>query len=90
MLLTNTHSRAVIVLLSLVVSVSVLMIAYFTELQAHRMIEQIVTGKENEVSVLASRTSLRLSDAATILTIASGLPEIASLPNASLIKPTEH
>lgn len=61
------------------------MIAYFTELQIQNTRDQIINAKVNEVNVLGSRTSLRLTDAATILKIASSSPQFTRLPNLSLL-----
>ena len=62
-----------------------MIIVLHTESQIRLISESIIEKKVNEVNVLASRASLRLADAATILQISSNLPQIATSPNASLI-----
>ncbi len=57
----------------------------FTEIQSRIISAIIIEKKVSEVNVVASRASLRLTDAATILVITSNLPQITTTPNVSLI-----
>ena len=62
----------------------------FTEIQGQIIFVNIIEKKVSEVSVLASRTSLRLTDAATILAITSNLSHVTTTPNLSLISEGSH
>jgi len=62
----------------------------FTEIQSRIISANIIEKKVSEVNVLASKTSLRLADAATILEITSNLPQVATTPNVSLITEGSH
>ena len=66
-------------------ALGILIIVLYSESQIRSVTDSIIEKKVNEVNVLASRASLRLSDAATILKISKDLPQITSKPNASLI-----
>jgi signal transduction histidine kinase len=66
-------------------ALGILIIVLYTQSQISLISKSIIEKKLNQVDVLASRASLRLADAATILRINSNLPQIASRPNASLI-----
>lgn len=66
-------------------ALGILIIVLYTESQISLISKSIIEKKVNQVDVLASRASLRLADAATILRISSNLPQITSRPNASLI-----
>ena len=66
-------------------ALGILIIVLYTQSQVSLISKSIIEKKVNEVNVLASRASLRLADAATILKISSNLPQIASIPNANLI-----
>lgn len=66
-------------------ALGILNIVLYTESQIRLISESLIEKKVNEVNVLASRASLRLADAATILRITSNLPQIESRPNISLI-----
>ena len=66
-------------------ALGILIIVLYTESQIRLISESLIEKKVNEVNVLASRASLRLADAATILRITSNLPQIESRPNISLI-----
>jgi signal transduction histidine kinase len=77
-------------LVAALAALGIFVIVLYTESQISSISQSIIEKKVNEVNVLASRASLRLSDAATILTISSKLPQIASLPNASLVDENSH
>ena len=64
---------------------TVFMIAYFTELQIQNTRDQIINAKVNEVNVLGSRTSLRLTDAAYYFEDCLHSPQFTRLPNLSLL-----
>ena len=70
--------------------VAIIIIMAFTEIQGQIIFVNIIEKKVSEVSVLASRTSLRLTDAATILAITSNLSHVTTTPNLSLISEGSH
>ena len=84
-LLNHVGIAGISLLVLALAALGILIIVFYTESQINSISENIIEKKVNEVNVLASRASLRLSDAATILMISSNLPQIASRPNASLI-----
>jgi signal transduction histidine kinase len=63
----------------------ILIIILYTESQIKSFSENIIEEKVSEVNVLSSKASLRLSDAATVLSITGSLPQITSRPNVTLI-----
>jgi signal transduction histidine kinase len=70
--------------------VAIVIILTFTEIQSQIISANIIEKKVSEVNVLASRTSLRLIDAATILAITSNLSHVTTTPNMSLISEDSH
>ena len=70
--------------------VAIVIILTFTEIQSQIISANIIEKKVSEVNVLASRTSLRLIDAATILAITSNLSHVTTTPNMSLISEGSH
>ena len=70
--------------------IAIIIIIVFTETQSAIISSNIIEKKVSEVSVLASRTSIRLTDAATILEITSNLPQVAKPTNVSLINQNEN
>ena len=84
-LLNRIGTAGISLLVVALAALGILIIVLHTESQIRLISESIIEKKVNEVSVLASRASLRLADAATILKISSNLPQIATSPNASLI-----
>ena len=69
---------------------AIIIILTFTEIQSRIISANIIEKKISEVNVLASRTSLRLTDAATILVITSNLSQVTTTPNMSLITEDSH
>jgi signal transduction histidine kinase len=67
-------------------ALGILIIVIYTESQIGLFSDNIIEKKVNGVNVLASKASLRLSDAVTILNITGILPQITSAPNLSLIE----
>ena len=84
-LLNRIGTAGISLLVAALAALGILIIVLHTESQIRLISESIIEKKVNEVNVLASRASLRLADAATILQISSNLPQIATSPNASLI-----
>ena len=70
--------------------VAIIIIMAFTEIQSQMISVNIIEKKVSEVNVLASRTSLRLTDAATILAITSNLSHVTTTPNLSLVSEGSH
>jgi signal transduction histidine kinase len=89
-LLNNIGIAGISLLVLALAAIGILIVVFYTESQINSVSEKIIEKKVNEVNVLASRASLRLSDAATILRISSSLPQIASRPNASLTDENLH
>ena len=71
-------------------ALGILIIVIYTESQIGLFSDNIIEKKVNGVNVLASKASLRLSDAVTILNITGSLPQITSAPNLSLIEENLH
>ena len=69
---------------------AIVIILTFTEIQSQIISANIIEKKVSEVNVLASRTSLRLIDAPTILAITSNLSHVTTTPNMSLISEDSH
>jgi hypothetical protein len=84
-LLNRIGTAEISLLVVALAALGILIIVLYTQSQISLISERIIEKKVNQVDVLASRASLRLADAATILKISSNLPQIASRPNASLI-----
>jgi signal transduction histidine kinase len=89
-LLNNVGIAGISLLVAALVAVGIFIIFLYTESQISSISESLIKKKVNEVNVLASRASLRLTDAATILRISTSLPQIASRPNISLIDEKLH
>jgi signal transduction histidine kinase len=89
-LLNNVGIAGISLLVAALVAVGTFIIFLYTESQISSISESLIKKKVNEVNVLASRASLRLTDAATILRISTSLPQIASRPNISLIDEKLH
>jgi hypothetical protein len=68
----------------------ILIIVFYTESQIRSISQNIIEKKINEVNVLASRASLRLSDAGTVMTITGSLPQITSRLNVSMMIDNSH
>jgi hypothetical protein len=83
--LKNISITGISVLILALVALVILIIVYSTESQSRSISESIIERKLNEVNVLASRATLRLSDAKTIMTITGSLPQITSRPDVSLV-----
>jgi signal transduction histidine kinase len=77
-------------LVAALAALGIFVIVLYTESQISSISESIIEKRVSEVNVLASRASLRLSDAATMLRISSKLSQIASIPNASLVDENLH
>ncbi|MGB7675993.1 MAG: hypothetical protein WBL54_05670, partial [Nitrososphaeraceae archaeon] len=86
----NVGITRISLLIAALAIVAIIIITAFTEIQSRIISTNIIEKKVSEVNVLASRTSLRLTDAATILVIASNLPQITSTPNVSLVSEDSH
>ncbi|HMK58525.1 MAG TPA: sensor histidine kinase [Nitrososphaeraceae archaeon] len=86
----NVGITRISLLIAALAIVAIIIITAFTEIQSRIISANIIEKKVSEVNVLASRTSLRLTDAATILVIASNLPQITSTPNVSLVSEDSH
>jgi hypothetical protein len=80
----------IILLIAALASGGILIILIYTESQIKTVSENITEKQINEVNVLASKTTLRLSNAATILAITGNLPQVTSVPNPSLIRENIH
>jgi signal transduction histidine kinase len=89
-LLNRIGTAGISLLVVALAAIGILIIVLYSESRIDSISESIIEKKVNEVDVLASRASLRLSDAATILRISSNLPQITSSPNASLVDETLH
>jgi len=89
-LLKNIGVTRISLLIAALAIVAIIIITAFTEIQSRIISANIIEKKVSEVNVLASRTSLRLTDAATILVITSNLPQITTSPNVSLITEGSH
>jgi signal transduction histidine kinase len=89
-LLNRIWTAGISLLVVVLAGLGIAIVVLYTESQISLISESIIEKKVNEVDVLASRASLRLSDAATILEISSSLPQIASSPNASLVDDKLH
>jgi signal transduction histidine kinase len=83
--LKNLSITGISLLILALVAMVILIIVYSTESQSRSISESIIERKLNEVSVLASRAALRLSDAKTIMTITGSLPQITFRPDTSLV-----
>jgi hypothetical protein len=84
-LLNRIGTAGISLLVVALAAIGILIIILYTESRIDSISESIIEKKVNEVNVLASRASLRLSDAATIMRISSNLPQVASRPNPSLV-----
>ena len=80
----------IILLIAALASGGTIIILIYTESQIKTVSENIIERQTNEVNVLASKTTLRLSDAVTILAITGNLPQVTSAPNPSLIRENNH
>jgi signal transduction histidine kinase len=89
-LLNRIGTATISLLVVALAAIGILIIVFYTESQISLISESIIEKKVNEVDVLASRASLRLTDAATILQISSSLPQITSRPNTTLIEEKIH
>ena len=89
-MLNRIGTAGISLLVAALAALGIFIIVLYTESQIRSISESIIEKKVNEVNVLASRASLRLADAATILRISSSLPQIASKPNASLVDENFH
>jgi hypothetical protein len=83
--LKNLSITGISLLILSLVALVILIIVYSTESQSRSISESIIERKLNEVNVLASRATLRLSDAKTIMTITGSLPQITFRPDTSLV-----
>jgi signal transduction histidine kinase len=88
--LNNISIAGISILILALAATGILIIVFYTESQVHSISESIIEKKLNEVNVLASRATLRLSDAETIMTITGNLPQITSRPNTSLTNESLH
>jgi signal transduction histidine kinase len=89
-LLNRIGTATISLLVVALAAIGILIIVFYTESPISLISESIIEKKVNEVDVLASRASLRLTDAATILQISSSLPQITSRPNTTLIEEKIH
>ena len=86
----NIGITRISLLIAALAIVAIIIIMAFTEIQSRIISANIIEKKVSEVNVLASKVSLRLTDAATILEITSNLPQVATTPNVSLITEGSH
>ena len=84
-MLKNLSITGISLLILALVALVILIVVYSTESQSRSISESIIERKLNEVSVLASRATLRLSDAKTIMRITGSLPQITSRPDVNLV-----
>lgn len=84
-MLKNRSITGISLLIPALVALVILIIVYSTESQSRSISESVIERKLNEVNVLASRATLRLSDAKTIMTITGSLPQITSRPDTILV-----
>jgi signal transduction histidine kinase len=89
-LLNSVGVTGITLLIVALAALGIVIIVIYTESQIASVSHNIVEKKVSEVSVLASKASLRLSDAVTILNITGSLPQITSPPNARLIDERVH
>ena len=87
-MLKNLSITGISALILALVALVILIIVYSTESQSRSISESIIERKLNEVNVLASRATLRLSDAKTIMAITGSLPQITSKPDTILVNKT--
>jgi signal transduction histidine kinase len=89
-LLKTSATIAFSLLIGALAALAILIVSVYTQEQIDSVSKIIIEKKVNEVNLLASRASLRLSDASTIMTITSQLPQVTTLPNSSLVKAKLH
>ena len=89
-MLNRIGTAGISLLVVALAALGILIIVLYTESQISSISESIIEKKVNEVDVLSSRASIRLTDAATILQISSSLPQITSRPNTTLIEEKIH
>jgi signal transduction histidine kinase len=89
-LLNRVGITRITLLIVALAALGILIIVIYTESQIRTFSENIIEKKVSEVNVLASKSSLRLSDAVTILNITRSLQQIMSNPNVSLVSENSH
>jgi signal transduction histidine kinase len=80
----------ILILIVLTTSVIAYSVFYFDEAELREGEKRITDGKINEVKLLASRTELRLNDAAGISGITGNIPLMSENIRPELIDPTLH
>ena len=89
-LLNSVGITGITFLIVALATLGILIIVIYTESQIASLSNNIIEKKVNGINVFASKSSLRLSDAVTILNITGSLPQMTTAPNMSLIDQKIH
>ncbi|HEY7109606.1 MAG TPA: sensor histidine kinase [Nitrososphaeraceae archaeon] len=89
-LLNSVGITGITLLIVALAALGIVIIVIYTESQIASLSNNIIEKKVNGINVFASKSSLRLSDAVTILNITGSLPQMTTTPNTSLINQQMH